>query len=189
MSQKYFSNFPLINYNDSATRNIILKSQFFRSVINSAGAFYTYVVRDGERPDTIAFDYYGHSDYSWIVYFSNNIIDPYFEWPMDSFQFEEFIIKKYGSIPAAMEEIVYYVYNDAIDLDDPEYEYNLSYKMDTITYNYRVANDPSFQVNRWIAKNAYDYELEKNDDNRNIKLLSSVYLNQINREISNIFKK
>ena len=61
--------------------------------------------------------------------------------------------------------------------------------MDTVTYNYKVANDPSFQVNRWIEKNAYNYELEKNDDNRNIKLLDSAYLNQINREISNIFKK
>ena len=189
MSQKYFSNFPLINYNDSATRNIILKAQFFKQVIDSVGAFYTYVVRDGERPDSIAYDYYGHSDYSWIVYFSNSIVDPYFEWPMDSFQFQEFIIKKYGSIPAAMEEIVYYVYNDAVDPTDPEYEYNLSYKMDTVTYNYKVANDQSFQVNRWIEKNAYDYELEKNDDNRNIKLLDSAYLGQINREISNIFKK
>jgi hypothetical protein len=189
MSQKYFSNFPLINYNDSATRNIILKAQFFKQVIDSVGAFYTYVVRDGERPDSIAYDYYGHSDYSWIVYFSNSIVDPYFEWPMDSFQFQEFIIKKYGSIPAAIEEIVYYVYNDAVDPTDPEYEYNLSYKMDTVTYNYKVANEQSFQVNRWIEKNAYDYELEKNDDNRNIKLLDSAYLGQINREISNIFKK
>ena len=61
--------------------------------------------------------------------------------------------------------------------------------MDTVTYNYKVANESSFQVNRWIEKNAYDYELEKNDDNRNIKLLDSAYLGQINREISNIFKK
>jgi hypothetical protein len=189
MSQKYFSNFPLINYNDSASRNIILKAQLFKSVIDSAGAFYTYVVRDGERADTIAFDYYGHSDYFWIVYFSNNIVDPYFEWPMDSFQLDEFIVKKYGSIPAAMEETVYYVYNPNVNPNDPEYEYNLSYLMDTLTYNYKVANDPSFQVNLWSEKSAYDYELEKNDDNRNIKLLDSAYLNQLNREISNIFKK
>ena len=189
MAQKYFSNFPLINYKDSATRNIILKAQFFRNVINNAGAFYTYVVRDGERADTIAFDYYGHSDYAWIVYFSNDIVDPYFEWPMDTFQLTEFTIKKYGSIPAAMAKIVHYVYDPSVNPSDPEYEYNLSYILDIDTYAYRAANDGSFQANLWIAKSAYDYELEKNDDLRNIKLIDSSYLNQINREISTIFKK
>jgi hypothetical protein len=193
MAQRYFSNFPLVNYNDSAVRNIVLKSQLFKSIIATAGAFYTYVVRDGERADTIAFDYYGHSDYSWLVYFSNSIVDPYFDWPMTDLQINDFIVKKYGDIPTAQSQVAYYYYDTTSQLatSDSEYQYNLNYRMETDTYNYmsNTNNQVTFTSSLWLPKYAYDYELEKNDDKRNINLINNTYLNQINREISNIFKK
>ena len=265
MSKKYFTNFPLVDYQGTDARNILLKSQFFKQVLNSSSSFYSYVVRDGERPDTIAYDYYGSSDYAWLVYFSNSITDPYFEWPLTDRQFNEYIINKYGSIEQAQRTIVFYTYNGEANTNDLQYEYNLSYKMDTETYNYKtgyifsgngtitgtttsnviigtntafstelssgfvlynssnteigtvsgVSNstqltltancaltvssstftykilpgDTSFQANLWTPKRAYDYELEKNDSLRPIRLLDSQYLTQVNREISNIFKK
>jgi len=189
MAQRYFSNFPLINYNGSSARNILLKSQFFKSVIDNVGAYYIYTVQDGERPDTVAANYYGHSDYTWVVLFSNQIVDPYFEWPLTSLQLNEFITKKYGDIPSAQSTIVHYTYDSKVNVNDPEYQYNLSYIMDIDTYNYKVANDSGFMASYWIAKSAYDYEVERNDSARSIRLISSRYLNQVNREISTIFKK
>jgi len=194
MSKKYFTNFPLIEYGGSTARNILLKSEFFKQVINSAGAFYTYVVRNGERPDTIAYDYYGSSDYTWLVYLSNVIIDPYFEWPLTDLQFDEYIVDKYGTMSNALQTVVYYEYNKNIDpTTDDEYEYNINYKMDKDTYAALTdPTNPNYDATvaaKWIAKSAYDYELDKNDSLRPIRLLDVSYLNQVNREISNIFKK
>ena len=189
MSKKYFTNFPLVEYNGSAARNILLKSQFFKQVLSSSSSFYSYVVRDGERPDTIAYDYYGSSDYAWLVYFSNSIVDPYFEWPLTDRQLDEHMVKKYGSIEEAQKTIVYYTYNADVNPNDVQYDYNLTYNMDKATYDYKTTYDASFQANLWTAKTAYDYEIQKNDALRPIRLLDSDYLTQVNREISNIFKK
>ena len=189
MATRYFSNFPLVNYNDNFARNILLKSQFFKKIIESIGAFYTYTLKDGERPDTVAFDYYGSSDYTWLVFFSNQIVDPYFDWPLDNLTLDNFLIKKYGSLVEAQSEIAYYTYDPLHDTTDPDYEYNLNYRMDPETYDYKVLNDSTFLPIYWIAKSAYDYEVEKNDDRRNIRLLDNKYLNQVTSEITKIFKK
>lgn len=56
MATKYFKNFPLIRYNDTLVRNIMLKSSFIGNLNLGDTAFYTYEVKDGERPTTVAFN-------------------------------------------------------------------------------------------------------------------------------------
>lgn len=190
MAQRFFSNFPVINYQDSAVRNILLKSQFFKSVINYAGGFYMYDVRDGEKPNTVAYDYYGHSDYTWLVCFCNNIIDPYFDWPLDQNEFEDYLTNKYGSVIEAQQEVLYYYYDRDANPDDINYEYNLNYKLSAASRQSLIDNnDSSFNSSYWLPKTAYDYELEENDAKRSIRLLDRGYLPQVTREISDIFKK
>ena len=47
----------------------------------------------------IADQYYGDSSLDWIVYLTNNITDPQWEWPLPQEVFDDFIRSKYGSIP------------------------------------------------------------------------------------------
>lgn len=100
MSRQYFKNFPLVDYNGISLRNIMLKSSFLREILLSS-SFYEYIVPEGERITTVAYDYYGSVDYAWLVMFSNQLIDPYFEWPMTDKEFESYITAKYGSVDAA----------------------------------------------------------------------------------------
>ena len=79
----YFTNFPVINYFDSQTRNIILKAAFIAKIFNDTDTFYPYVIKDNERPDNIAFNEYNDATLDWVIYFSNNIIDPYYSLPLD----------------------------------------------------------------------------------------------------------
>jgi len=197
MSKYFFKNFPYVNYNDKVARNLILKAVFFKKVIDSFSAFYPYTIKDGERADTIAYDYYGSSDYYWIVHLSNEIIDPYYEWPLTETQLTDYLVKKYGS-PAQADAIIdHYVYNEQPNITDVEYYYNTYYNMEPETYNKLVEQytaDPNttdmkdFNPSLWTPVTAYQAEIDLNERRRNIKLISKVYLNQIDREISGIFR-
>ena len=71
-----------------------------KACISNPYAFYPYQVKQGDRPDTVSEGYYGRFFYSWIVYLSNNILDPYFQWQMTQQIFQEFITEKYGYVLA-----------------------------------------------------------------------------------------
>ena len=55
-----------------------------------------FTIKEGERAEDIADYYYGSVDYTWLVYLSNNILDPYHEWPMAEAEFNQYLIEKYS---------------------------------------------------------------------------------------------
>lgn len=103
-----FEKFPVITFNDSICTNILAKVKFNDTTFNNASLYYPYTVKDGERPDHVALNYYGDSRFVWIVFMSNKIVDPYYEWPLDNASFKEHIANKYGSIEGAVEKISHY---------------------------------------------------------------------------------
>jgi len=107
----FFSNFPSITYNDSLAVNIIAKVKFNDVVKRIAAVYYPYTILDGERPDMIASNYYGDSRYSWLIYLANDIVDPYYEWPLTGTEFNEYIVKKYGSVSNCKRSILYWRVN------------------------------------------------------------------------------
>ena len=107
----YFSNFPIINYLDNPAINLLASVKIRDVVKNNVNVFYPYVVKDGERPDHIAADYYGDARYSWLIYLANDIVDPYYQWPMPTNEFKKFIVKKYGTVEKATEQILFYRVN------------------------------------------------------------------------------
>jgi hypothetical protein len=169
MATQYFKNFPLVFYNNVKLRNIMLKTNIIREIFLNDTNFYTYEVRDGQKPTTVAFDYYGSVDYTWLVLMSNQIIDPYFDWILSNEEFDSYIIKKYGSIPAAQSTIVEYkdVLGNYVSLD---------------TYNY-YALISSSMVSNFTPVYAFDKEFELNEQKRNIQLIDRVYSTKIASEL------
>lgn len=104
----YFTNFPIISYNGTPTVNVLAKVKFTDIVKNMGVVFYPYTIAEGERPDIIAANYYDDPRYSWVIYLANDIVDPYYEWPMQESEFKQFILKKYGSLEKAYRQIVYW---------------------------------------------------------------------------------
>jgi hypothetical protein len=75
----------------------ILRRVKLRSGIRSGMfLFDNYDVKDGEKPEDIAFKWFGNSEYHWVILMTNNITDRYYEWPMTQPQFQNFIEDKYG---------------------------------------------------------------------------------------------
>lgn len=105
---EFIGRFPVIKYSNQNVNNILVKIALDRIIKKFNTVFYPYVVKEGERPDIIAADYYGDSRYDWLIYLANNIIDPYYQWPLTSDEFSSFILKKYGSVDQASQEIAFW---------------------------------------------------------------------------------
>jgi len=95
MATKYFENFPIVEYDGQKIRDITRRNTFIKNITTNPLAFQPYTVKEGERAEDIAFYYYGSTDYTWLVYLSNNIVDPYHEWPKATEDFNNYLIDKY----------------------------------------------------------------------------------------------
>ncbi|QBP05996.1 hypothetical protein [Synechococcus phage S-B68] len=110
-SPNYFSNFKNVRYalssDHAGNLNYVNIKDFFRLLkvrddIFAEDTLYTeYVVKDGERPEQIAFNEYGDEKYYYMILQINNITDFYNDWPLSQVEFDEYITKKYGSADAA----------------------------------------------------------------------------------------
>jgi len=112
---KYFSYFPTVAYDtfdDSGKSKVV--TDVFKRVRATLEArtdktiYYTYNIQEGEKPEHIAFNYYGDAKYHWVILFMNEIEDPQWDWPMDNYSFDKYISKKYGSGIVAQETIHHY---------------------------------------------------------------------------------
>ena len=101
----YFSKFPLVDY-IFEDRNRVLRSKLATNILRKVGfsslskkdkgEFITYRVKDSETPEIIADKLYDDPEYHWIVLLFNDIIHPYFDWPMGNLELDEYIEKKYS---------------------------------------------------------------------------------------------
>lgn len=93
---KYFENFPVIEYEGQKIRDITRRNSFTAFVTSNPMLYLPYTVKEGYKPEDVANAYYGSVDYTWLVNMSNNIIDPYHQWPMAEADFNKYLIDKYG---------------------------------------------------------------------------------------------
>ena len=99
----YFDRFPRIIYdikNDGNYKLLpdILRRVRTRAVIDeSIVLFEKYDVVNGERPEDVAFKWFGDAELHWVILMTNNITDRYYDWPLNAPQFAEFLTDKYGA--------------------------------------------------------------------------------------------
>jgi hypothetical protein len=90
--------------------------------------YHKYTVSEGERADLLSDSYYEDSYLDWLLYLNNGIVDPYYGWYIDDYDFDNHILKKYGSIENAQKKIIYYQLNwptNDVELSPSYYENNL----------------------------------------------------------------
>jgi|TARA_B110000858_G_C17659951_1_gene406788 hypothetical protein len=116
MATKYFEHFPVIDYQGRKVRDISRRPSFTRAVANNPYLYYSYTVKESERAEDIALDYYGSVDYIWLVYMANNIIDPYYEWPMNTQTFNDYMVDKYQAQSGRIgEDVLDWTKDETID--------------------------------------------------------------------------
>ncbi len=114
----YFQHFPTVAYDirgeEDTVRMDIVTNILARVVIKSAGYadinesnidqliatahFQKHIIKDSDRPDTLAHQYYRDSNLHWLILYANGnrLINPYYSWPLTQYDLTKFIKKKYG---------------------------------------------------------------------------------------------
>ena len=100
MVERYFEKFPITNYSNNNVVDITKRSTLLNNVYNNPYVFYPYEIIN-ERADQLSYRYYGDQFQSWILYLSNKIMDPYYEWYLNDSEFNNFIISKYETFEMA----------------------------------------------------------------------------------------
>lgn len=177
--EKYFDKFPKITYSNTEIIDITRRVAFLENVSKNPYIYYPYEIIDNERPDQLSTRYYKDPFKSWILYLSNKIVDPYFEWYMTEAQFNEFLEKKYGSLIHAYEKINFYR-NDWLNTENITIS-----RYDSLSYNQKKYWDPVYLQNGDITS----YARKKTDWTVNTNRIVSYAVNNpkfTNNEICDI---
>jgi hypothetical protein len=91
----YFRYFPETKHTNKVLKDITKRARFLDTVASTPFVFLPYTVKEGERAEELSYYYYGTTDYVWMVYMANNIVDPYQDWPMSQRDLDKYIEEKY----------------------------------------------------------------------------------------------
>ena len=201
----YFDAFPLVAASDYKNNAILLTNLMARvdiipSLLKNPLLFYSYDLKESDRPDIIANKYYDDSNKYWMVLYANEIMDPLYDWPLTSQQFDAYLKNKYSVAAGGDTFVLTYTtstvqeYRKIITTyDSTSLETTIkTVVVDLTTYNSITAASTTqtfssgASVTRTLSKSAvsiYDYELELNEAKQNIKLIDSVYSNQLEKDL------
>jgi hypothetical protein len=105
----YFKYFPVITYNGNPVRNILARVNFKQNLKKYLNVLLNYSLTESDRrADIVSFNYYDDAYKDWLIFLTNSITDPYFDYPLEDYNFDQYIISKYGSIEAAINTIKFY---------------------------------------------------------------------------------
>ena len=174
----YFTQFPLMAYDMAGNQNYkllpnILKRVKLRSGLRSgAFMFDNYDVKDGERPEDVAFKWFGDAQLHWVILMTNNITDRYYQWPLTQPQFQEHLKDKYGA-----------------GNEDATHHYEITQTSGPTT---SLDDSHLIQVNSSTAGAVTvtnrEYEQREQDKKREIRLLAPAYLPRFVEEFRKIME-
>ena len=192
----YFRQLPQLDYpslsNDrkSAYDYQLVKNLFKRAVLrddvfNDVTNFEKYSVEGDERPDQVAYDFYGDSGLDWIILTTNNIIHVRDEWPMSNRDFLTYLNEKYTS--EELSNVHHYetreIRDESNTLIQPA---GVRVKSDySVTY---VENDTVKTESSIKMINFLEHETNLNDAKRNINILKPDYVEIFLRDIKEIMR-
>lgn len=194
----YFRNIPnleYINLDDntiseySETKNLFKRGQIREDIFGNLAFFNKYQIIGDERPDNIAYKFYGDETLDWVVLLSNNILNVYDEWPLTQESFDSYLLEKYGSYER-MSDIHHYETDEVRDSNNklilkPGLVVNSNF---SIEYFDPGLNQIVFTRNVITSISNYVYEDRIQDNKRGIFLLKSDYIPLIKDDVKTRMK-
>ena len=163
----YFTYFPTTIYDVRGDKNNVRINRITNVLvrarkkleITNAALFEQYFIQDGDRADTLAYQFYNDSTLHWVIMYANYMTNPYYDWPLTYFDLQKFVAKKY---PDNTNGVHHYEDEDGYIVDNPE-------------------NRPANAIYPKIITN-FLYEEMMNDSKRVINIIRKEYINQILQE-------
>ena len=176
----YFSFFPKGTYdlagdgNEKVVTNLMARVKIRSKVLDEAMLYDLYDIPEGDTPEITALKHFGSPMYHWVILLTNNISDRYYDWPLTTYEFENYINDKYTN----PDGVHHYEITQSSGKNKGEgpsvYEHKL-------IVNSTVPNAEAI-TNR-------DYEQRIQDQKRQIKLLNAAYLPLLLEEFQNLMSE
>ena len=188
---EFFRNYKTFFYNIDKVKpvrgtlatNLLSRVNINNEILKNISSYYPYRIKEFERPDIIAHQYYGSSDYTYLIFLANQIQDPLYDWPLFGDELKKFIEEKYGSIDSARTGIHHY---EKILRSGSNATADTSKILEKVAIVNKETYDVLSETERKIIYN-YDYEIMKNNEKKEIVLIDNTYSKQIMNELRSIY--
>lgn len=181
----YFRELPNLQYPSflsdkrSSDEYLLVKNLFRRVKLrddlqNVFTIFDKYQIPDGSRPDLVAEELYGSSQYDWVVIICSGITRLRDQWPLSDQKLYEFAENLYEE---KLNDIHHYETTEVRDSSDrlilP------SGKVVDANFTIPKPGSPAETLNPVVGISNYEYEVRKNNEKRSIYVLKPRYLQQV----------
>ena len=176
----YFSFFPKGTYDlkgdgvEKAVTNLLARVKVKSEVLDESSLYDLYDIPEGDTPEITALKHFGNPMYHWIILLTNNITDRYYDWPLTTYEFENYINDKYTNPDGVHHYEITQSSGKTKGEGPSDYEHKL------------IVN--STVPNAEVVTNR-DYEQRIQDQKRQIKLLNAAYLPLILEEFQNLMSE
>jgi hypothetical protein len=215
---KYFNYFPkTIYFSDrdqtslDTVTNLTFKFKFNDTFKENSIVYYDYIVPEGETPEILAEKFYNSSERHWIILMLNDIVNPLTDWPMSSHSLNRYIDTKYSSnnyadttntsisglswsesnikehfVKERKTLVTTNKFTEKTTIITSEDYANTS---PSTSNNYTLGDGTQIVItNTKGTRNYYDYEIEKNEEKRKIKLLKIEFVPLLEKEFRDLTK-
>lgn len=171
----YFETFPKIQYTNTLggetqrVTNILKRIGATDALKSNLTVFEKHIVRGTETPESIAFDVYGDAELHWVILLVNDIYDRYHQWPMNVNQFQAYVNEKYSD-PFAT------------------HHFEISQTSGDTTIKIDIGQDDTDHSGATAVTN-YQYEQDRQDILRQIKLVDPTNVNQFVSDFSKLMEE
>jgi len=206
---KYFRYFNKINYNVNdnyfdVVTNLMNRFTLEEQFKNNVAVYYKYSIMDGETPEQLSKKFYGETERHWIILSMNNIVDPFYDWPLSNRAFIKYVENKYATSQYAdtantnISGVTWsrsniHSYFKTIETSYNNYANSKTLEIDFDTYDTLITGqtvvDPALTDGNTIVKNItkssktyYDYEYDENESKRSIKILKKEFVRPLMEE-------
>ena len=204
---KFFQRFPTLQYRTTEvgsnsevqlTRTVPNMTVSLKLTIgdDEGTSFWFYRVKDRDRPDTVSAQFYGSSEYAWVILLANKMQD-WYDWPLTDHEFAAYINRKYESVPGLNDGIVrskrmihqrLWLLPDGqkLALDEPGYLAKIA--EGALIVVGESAFDPSLNRDGVCEVSVYTKEYEDNDSRRLIRVPTLSALQSVKQQLAAVLK-
>lgn len=193
--------------------NIFFRLAIVKEAINNISAYYEYTIRDGDTPEILAEKIYGDAEAHWVILMANDIVDPQYDWPLDKPSFLNYIKNKYDLISLAKtqthhyEKVIRREESRTGIITETRFQIDLRSQVEDIEAmgvpyeSYEGTADEQYVEVFDIGNGStvvqttfrdritnWDWEMQQNENKRQIKIIKKEYYGQILSEFDELIK-
>ena len=179
------------NHDTIRVKNLFRRAKIREDLFANVHEFDKFEIIGDDRPDTVSEEIYGTPNLDWVILMSNNIIDIKNEWPMTQYDLNTYLNEKY-----TQQQLIDIHHYETLELRDGkdrliipagqtvDEDWSLEYFDGTMLRNTdllaggRPVRSVSF----------FEYEMNKNDEKRNINILKKDTLRMFMKDFKRIMK-